>query len=126
MTIDLNDKQLKFINAYLNSTNITDACKKLNISRNTAYKTYLNNPLIKAEINKRRTELINDTTLFLQDNLIECSKILMEIIKDKATPVNTKIQAINSVFNNCNKLTETNDIMTKLTELEQRLIEQEQ
>lgn len=126
MDIELTDKQLKFIDAYLNSKSITETCKKLKISRNTAYLNYLNDPVIKAEISKRRSELINDTTLFLQDNLIKCSKILMDIIKDKETPVNIKIQAINSVFNNCNKLTETNDIMTKLTEIEQRLIEQEQ
>lgn len=126
MDIELTDKQLKFIDAYLNSKSITETCKKLKISRNTAYLNYLNDPVIKAEISKRHSELINDTTLFLQDNLIKCSKILMDIIKDKETPVNIKIQAINSVFNNCNKLTETNDIMTKLTEIEQRLIEQEQ
>jgi phage terminase small subunit len=125
MDIELTDKQLKFIDAYLNSKSITETCKKLKISRNTAYLNYLNDPVIKAEINKRRNELINDTTLFLQDKLIECSKVLMDIIQDKETPATTKIQAINSIFNNCNKLTETNDIITKLAEIEQRLAEQE-
>lgn len=122
----LTDKQIKFIDTYLTSKNVAETCKKLKISRNTAYTTYLNNPLITAEINARRSELLNNTTLYLQDNLIECSKQLMEIIRDKETPPTTKIQAINSVFNNCNKLTEQLDILTKLDDIEKRLAETEQ
>ena len=50
----------------------------------------------------------------------------MEIIKDPNTTPQVKINAINSIFNNCNKLTETNDILTKIASIEERLAEQEQ
>lgn len=122
---ELDTKHLKFIDTYLNSKNITETCKTLKISRNTAYE-YLKDERVKAEIDKRRGELINDTTLYLQNSLQECSKVLMDIIKDPNTAPQIKINAINSIFSNCNKLTETNDIMTKLAEVEQRLAEQEQ
>lgn len=122
---DITEKQSKFIDTYLSSKNMTETCKKLNISRNTAY-MYLKVDAVKKEIDKRRSELITNTTLYLQDSLQECSKVLMDIIKDPDTGSQVKINAINSVFNNCNKLTETNDILVKIADIEQRLIEQEE
>ena len=123
--MDLTDKQIQFIDTYLSSKNMTETCKKLDISRNTAY-NYLKDTKVKAELDKRRGELISDTTLYLQDSLKECSKMLMDIVKSPNTSPQVKINAINSIFNNCNKLTETNDIMTKLAEIEQRLADQEE
>ena len=122
---ELEDKYIKFIDTYLSSKSITETCKKLKITRSTAYR-YLREDKVKAEIDKRRGELINDTTLYLQDSLQECSRQLMEIIKDPNTTPQVKINAINSIFNNCNKLTETNDILTKIASIEERLAEQEQ
>ena len=122
---ELTDKQSKFIDTYLTSKSITETCKKLNMTRATAYK-YLKEDKVKAEIDKRRGELISDTTLYLQDSLQECSKMLMDIVKSPNTSPQVKINAINSIFNNCNKLTETNDILTKIADIEQRLAEQEQ
>ena len=121
---ELTDKQLRFIDTYFKTNTITETCKILKISRTTAY-NYLNDESIKLEMDRRRTELINDTTIYLQANLKICSNTLIDIIKDQKTPPQVKINAINSIFNNCNKLTETNDIMTKLAEIEQRLAEQE-
>lgn len=126
MEQELTDKQVKFIDAYLSSKSITETCKKLNISRSNAYKQYLNDPNIKAEISKRRSELLSDTTLYLQDKLQECSKVLIDIVKDKKTPPQVKINAINSVFNNYVKLAETTDILTRLEELEQKILSQEE
>ena len=122
--MDLTDKQIKFIDTYLSSKNMTETCKKLKISRNTAY-VYMRDSKVKAELDKRRGDLINDTTLYLQDSLKECSKVLMDIVNSPTASPQVKINAINSIFSNCNKLTETNEIMTKLAEIEQRLAEQE-
>ena len=65
---ELEDKYIKFIDTYLSSKNLTETCKKLKITRSTAYR-YLKEDIVKAEIDKRRGELINDTTLYLQDSL---------------------------------------------------------
>lgn len=120
----LDDKYIKFIDTYLNSKNLTETCKKIDITRSTAYR-YLKEDIVKAEIDKRRSELISDTTLYLQDSLQECSKVLMDIIKDTKASPQVKINAINSIFSNCNKLTETNNILTKLVDIEERLAERE-
>ena len=121
---DLTDKQLKFIDLYFKLNDIQQICKQLNIKRATYY-SYLNNELVKAEIDKIRAELLNNTTTYLQNNLKTCSDELMQIIKNKETQPQVKISAINSVFNNCNKLTEQVDIISKIDAIEQKLSEQE-
>ena len=62
---ELEHKYIKFIDTYLSSKNLTETCKKIKITRSTAYR-YLKEDIVKAEIDKRRGELINDTTLYLQ------------------------------------------------------------
>lgn len=116
----LNEKQINFINVYLSESDINKVCKKLNITRPTYYK-YLNDDLIQQEINKIRIETLTQTTKYLQDNLKLCSKKLIEIINASDTTPQTKINAINSVFSNCNKLTEQVNIITKIEQIEQRL-----
>lgn len=119
---NLTDKQLKFIDAYFKEQNIDNICKRLDITRATYY-NYINDINVKQEINRLRHEMISNTTLFLQTCLNECSKELYNIIKDDATTPQTKINAINSVFANCNKLTEQVDILEKLNQIEQKLQE---
>lgn len=121
---NLNDKQLAFIDAYLSENDINKVCKKLNITRPTYYK-YLNDDAIKQEISKIRLATIENTARFLQDNLSLCSQELVKIIKSEDATPQIKINAINSIFNNCNKLTEQVDIINKLENIEQRLQEQE-
>lgn len=121
---DLTDKEIKFIDAYLSNKNMTNTCKALKISRNTGY-TYYNDARIRAEIDKRKLNILSDTTIYLQSSLEECSKILMDIINSPNTSPQVKINAINSIFNNCNKLTEQSDILNRLSRIEEQLQEQE-
>ena len=120
---NLNDKQLNFIDAYIKEQDINKVCSILNITRPTYYK-YLNTDAVKKEINKIRLETLENTARYLQDNLSVCSKELINIITSKDTSPQIKINAINSVFNNCNKLTEQVDILNRLSEVEDRLTEQ--
>ncbi len=121
---DLTDKQLAFIDAYLSEQDINKVCKKLNITRPTYYK-YLNDDAVKQEISRIRLATIENTARYLQDNLSLCSQELVSIIKSKDTAPQIKINAINSIFNNCNKLTEQVDIINELDRINQRLQEQE-
>lgn len=121
---DLTDKQLAFIDAYLSEQDINKVCKKLNITRPTYYK-YLNDDAVKQEISRIRLATIENTARYLQDNLSLCSQELVNIIKSKDTAPQIKINAINSIFNNCSKLTEQVDIINELDRINQRLQEQE-
>ena len=121
---DLTDKQLKFIDIYLKSKNITETCKTLNISRNTAY-DYLKEPAVKQELDSRRIQCLNDTSLYLQEQLLNSCKVLVDIANDTTAPAPARVSAVNSLFSNSMKLTENLDIMTKLADIEQKLAEQE-
>lgn len=116
----LSDKQLKFIDAYFKEQSINDVCKKLNITRATYY-NYLNDDAVKEEISKNRYNLISSTTDYLQSSLNECCKVLMDIIKSDSTSPQIKINAINSIFSNCTKLTEQLDILDKIKTLEDKI-----
>jgi ACT domain-containing protein len=116
----LDDKQLKFINAYFKYNSINEVCKDLKITRPTYYK-YLNDTNVNDAIVKQRLEIMQGATRHLQTNLGLCSDELIKIIKSDKTPPQVKINAINSVFTNCNKLTEQIDIITELDNIEQKL-----
>lgn len=121
----LSDKQLKFIELYFKLNNINDICKQLDIKRPTYY-SYLNNELVKAEIDKIRLNILDNTTQYLQNNLQTCSDELLKIIKSDKTTAQVKINAINSVFNNYNKLSEQVDIYNRIDAINKKLAEQEQ
>ena len=121
---ELSDKQLAFIDAYLSEQDINKVCKKLNITRPTYYK-YLNDDAVKQEISKIRLATIENTARYLQDSLSLCSQELVKIIKSDEIAPQIKINAINSIFNNCSKLTEQVDIINELNRINQRLQEQE-
>ena len=124
MDSNLSDKQLKFIDIYFKEQNINEICKTLKITKQTYY-NYINDDAIKQEIYNIRCSMLSNTTNYLQSCLDECSKELMSIIHDEKTAPQIKINAINSIFNNCNKLTEQVDILSKINDIEQRLKEQE-
>lgn len=117
---NLDDKQLKFINAYFKYNDIKDVCKSLNITRPTYYK-YLKDDAIKDAITNQRIEIMQGATKNLQINLSLCSDELIKIIKSDETPPQIKINAINSVFNNCNKLTEQLDIISEIESIKEKL-----
>jgi len=121
----INAKQQNFIEAYLTSNSMKEAVKKCGIARKTAY-NYLKEPEIKEEIQRRKTELMQDTTLFMQSNLQKASQVLMDIINDEKTPQSVRVQAINTLFSNCQKLVENTDILERIEELEARADDQEQ
>lgn len=117
---NLEPKYIKFIDAYFSCSDVKSVCKKCKITINTYY-TYLNNTAVKKEINKQLTQLLRDTTRYLQNNLNKCSNELMNIVNNKEIQPQIKINAINSVFNITLKLTEQTDILDRLNELEDKI-----
>ena len=117
----LEPKYIKFIDAYFkNNNDIAEICKECDISRATYY-NYINNADIKREINNQLNEMLRDTTRYLKGNLYKCCVALVDIIDNKETPPQVKINAINSMFNNVAKLNEQTDVLDKLQAIEQHL-----
>lgn len=111
-------KQTAFLKAMLEESTISKAVKAAGISRDTAYK-YLKDPSFKAELDKRRSECLNDTVRFLQTNLTLCSEQLISIIEKEGTADQVKINAINTVFANFKAMAETADIVERLEQIEE-------
>lgn len=117
---NLEPKYIKFIDAYFRCNDVKSVCKECNITINTYYK-YLNDKAVKKEISKQYSQLLRDTTRYLQSNLNKCSSELMEIVNSKEIPPQTKINAINTIFNITLKLSEQTEILDRLNELENKV-----
>lgn len=114
---NLNDNEIKFIDEYVKCNSIVDICKNCGISKQTYY-NYINKPQVKRVINQMRIEVLQNTTRKLQSNLQLCTDELIKIIKSDETAPQVKINAINSVFNYCTKMTEQVDILGTINEIE--------
>lgn len=88
---ELTDKQLAFIDAYLESFNATKAYIEAGYSTNTKYigkRAYevLNNPKVKEELNRRMEELRMDNELVIQ-KMIRKSMDIMDDDEQKTADV---------------------------------------
>ena len=119
----MTQKQTAFLKAMLEESTISKAADAANISRETAYK-YLKDPAFKTELDKRRSECLNDTVRFLQSKLTLCSEQLVKIIENEETADQVKINAINTVFTNFKSMSETAEVITRLEQIE-KLMEAE-
>ncbi|MDG3142566.1 replication protein [Streptococcus suis] len=113
----LNKRQENFLNAILETGNVTEASKLANISRNTAY-TYLKNVTFKRIYRERRNEMLKETTTRLQNASIRAVEVLLEIMNDNAVSPYARQQSAQTVLSMAYKAVETTDIVEQVEELE--------
>lgn len=115
----ITDKEQSFIETYLTTRTITECCKKLGIARKTAY-NYLDNPEVKEILRDRKLEVMKETSLFMEQSIRKATESLVNIITDKTTPQSVRVQAINSLFSNYQKLTETLDLELEIDKMKEK------
>lgn len=113
----LNKRQENFLNAILETGNVTEASKLANISRNTAY-TYLKNVTFKRIYRERRNEMLKETTTRLQNASIRAVEVLLEIMNDNTVSPYARQQSAQTVLSMAYKAVETTDIVEQVEELE--------
>lgn len=113
----------KFVTTYLNSKTVTETAKKLDISRYSIYKYYLNSPEVKRALRDKQEEILREVKNQMEQNLLVATTELMEIITNPKTRQSVKVQAINSLFINYEKLSEKIDIEGQIAELREEVIE---
>lgn len=116
----ITEKQERFIETYLQSKTISETIRKLGISRKTAY-SYLDNKEVQTIIRDRKMEILKDTTLYMENNLKQASEQLIQIINDKKTPQSVRVQAINSLFSNYQRLFENIEVETEIDGIKEQL-----
>ncbi len=114
----MTQKQTAFLQAMLKESTVSKAAEAAGISRETAYR-YLKDADFVAELNKLRTECLNDTVRFLQGKLTLCSEQLIRIIESEDAADQVKINAINMVFANFRTMFETAEVTARLEQIEQ-------
>lgn len=105
------------ISAFLKYDKITDISSATGLSRSTI-KRYKSDPELQQLLVERKTEFIKAAVNKMQAFMSEGVEILQNIIRDNETSAQTKVNAIQIMFNQCKTWTETADILERLKMLE--------
>ena len=105
------------IDAFLKYDKITDIMQKTRLSRSTIQR-YKADPTFQQLLAERRMEFVKVAVAKMQGFLLEGVEILQTIIRDDETSPQTKVNAIQIMFNQCRVWTETTDILERLKALE--------
>ena len=117
----LTDRQLKAIPHIVSCSTYTEGCKKAKINKTTYYK-WLKDPEFKAELDKKRNEVVSDAFGILSQGLTKAVENLVELLDH--TDDRLKRMACKDVIEYIIKHKETEDLDERLTAIEQRLSEQ--
>lgn len=107
----------RVIGAFLNNFRMTDVMRETGLSKNTVYKIR-NDPNFQKVIRERKEAIIKTAVNKMQGYLTKDVEILQEIIENPETSAQTKVNAIQTLFNQLRDWTTTTDIMKKLEALQ--------
>lgn len=103
----------------LANTTVSATARATGISEATIYR-YLSNEEFKREYEDRRTSMLVDNCHKLQANMEKAINELVEIIDNKDTAPQIRLNAIDTLLRHTYKQTELVDILTRLDALENR------
>lgn len=116
----MSPKQGKAIAALLTANSKAEAAAAAGISARTL-RTYLQNPDFQRAYRQAFSELVDDATRQMQRSLTPAISTLTEIVADGEQPATARISAARAVLEYSLKLTEQNDIISRLDALEQQM-----
>lgn len=105
------------IAAFLKNDKITDIMADTGLSRSTIQR-YRDDPDLQQILADRRMEYVKAAVNKMQAFMTEGVETLQNIIRDSETSPQTRINAIQIMFNQCKVWTETTDILERLKALE--------
>lgn len=111
----------KIISALLATTKIKDAAALCEVSESTLY-ARMRKPQFKELYGQARRSLIDQGTATLQGHLNSAIQTIAAIQEDKKAPPQVRLNAAEAIIRNTLKLTEQNDILTRLEALEENNI----
>lgn len=118
----MTNRQIAFMNALLVSPNVTQAAATAGICKTSAYK-YLKDPEFVAELDARRTETAKDAMQLLRGKMTSCAETLIRIVENEKVPAAVRVQAIQTVFSNVERMIEQQEIIARMDKVENQLSE---
>jgi hypothetical protein len=100
------------------------AAEACNISESALYKR-LKDPEFKKEYDKARLELLDRNTCAIQSIVNSAIAAMAEIVQDEDTTAQVRLNAADAILRNCYRMTEQNDILKRLDDLEQAIQEEQ-
>ena len=105
------------ISAFLKHDKLTDIAREIGVTPQTAAK-YRDDPDLQEILSDRRLQFVKAAVSKMQGFMTEGVEILQNIIRDSETSPQTRVNAIQIMFNQCKVWTETTDILERLKALE--------
>lgn len=105
------------ISAFLKYDKLADIAREIGVTPQTAAK-YRSDPGLQELLSERRMQYVKAAVTEMQGFMTEGVKILQNIIRDSKTSPQTKVNAIQVMFNQCKVWTESTDILERLEALE--------
>lgn len=117
-------KQMKFLSELFQCSTITEAIKNTGISTATAYRWMREDAVFKKELQKRKTQALEEVSTQMQVGFSDAVSELLEIIRNDRVSAQVKINAIDCLFRNAKPIIEEVDILNRLQEVEARIQEE--
>lgn len=105
------------ISAFLKYDKVADVAREIGVTPQTAAK-YRDDPELQELLSERRMQFVKTAVAKMQGFMTEGVETLQNIIRDDNTSPQTRINAIQIMFNQCKVWTETTDILERLQALE--------
>lgn len=112
-----NTKAELIIASLLVSPTIRKASENLNIPESTIYK-YLKNPEFKTRYNEAKSNLLNQSSSYLQSKISEAISNIIDVMNDVNTAHQVRLNASKAVLDYAMKLNEQTNILCRIEELE--------
>lgn len=107
----------EIVKALIEQGTIRSASEVLCCQERTIYER-MKKESFKALYNQAKSDIVKTATTMLQGHLVTAINTLVEIMTDKETASQTRVNCAESIIRNTLKLTEASDILERLEELE--------
>lgn len=108
------------ISALLNESTVSRAAEKCGLSQRQIYER-MKQKNFKEEYHQAKRSILESVTNGLQARLTAATETTIEIMQNKENSPQTRLNAANLIFNQCQKLTETIDILDRIETLEMQV-----
>lgn len=103
--------------AFLKHDKLADIAREIGVTPQTAAK-YRDDSELQELLSERRMQYVKEAVAKMQGFMTEGVEILQNIIRDNKVSPQTRVNAVQIMFNQCKMWTETTDILERLKALE--------